>query len=206
LSRFMPAASSVLSSFSKSVSPAQSSKTSIQKPADSVFGPTHSPGRTIWVVNLRVGLTSMRTSAIGKPLTAKPQPIAKRSQIRAPSKAGPHDVVVGCPITPREAHTDVRKVRLCWRSRCVPRQWEAGREQTTNVQRKLFQEGAAQWCGVLSRVFIRQAQLHAKVVKLVLFHNRNDSDRAGPACLNRLSASISGGSAGIRPPRGAAKG
>jgi hypothetical protein len=30
--------------------------------------------------------------------------------------------------------------------------------------------------------------------------------RAGPACLNRLSASISGGSAGIRPPRGAAKG
>ena len=31
-------------------------------------------------------------------------------------------------------------------------------------------------------------------------------DRAGPACLNRLSASISGASAGIRPPRGAAEG
>jgi ATP-dependent exoDNAse (exonuclease V) alpha subunit len=30
--------------------------------------------------------------------------------------------------------------------------------------------------------------------------------RAGPACLNRLSASISGASAGIRPPRGAAEG
>jgi hypothetical protein len=32
------------------------------------------------------------------------------------------------------------------------------------------------------------------------------SERAGPACLNRFSASISGGSAGIRPPRGAAEG
>ena len=36
------------------------------KPADSVFGSTHSPGRTIWVVNLRVGRSSMRTSAIGE--------------------------------------------------------------------------------------------------------------------------------------------
>jgi hypothetical protein len=30
--------------------------------------------------------------------------------------------------------------------------------------------------------------------------------RAGPGCLNRFSASISGASAGIRPPRGAAEG
>jgi hypothetical protein len=30
--------------------------------------------------------------------------------------------------------------------------------------------------------------------------------RAGPACLNRISASISGASAGVRPPRGAAEG
>jgi hypothetical protein len=43
---FTPAAS-VLSSFSKPVFPAQSSKTSTQKPADSVFGSTHSPGRTM---------------------------------------------------------------------------------------------------------------------------------------------------------------
>jgi len=32
------------------------------------------------------------------------------------------------------------------------------------------------------------------------------SDRAGPACLNRISASISGGSAGVRPPSGVAAG
>jgi hypothetical protein len=31
-------------------------------------------------------------------------------------------------------------------------------------------------------------------------------DRAGPGCLNRFPASISGASAGIRPPRGAAEG
>jgi hypothetical protein len=31
-------------------------------------------------------------------------------------------------------------------------------------------------------------------------------ERAGPTCLNRLSASISGASAEIRPPRGAAEG
>ncbi|MEH2560599.1 putative SOS response-associated peptidase YedK [Bradyrhizobium sp. AZCC 2289] len=30
--------------------------------------------------------------------------------------------------------------------------------------------------------------------------------RAGPGCLNRISASISGASAGVRPPRGAAEG
>ena len=30
--------------------------------------------------------------------------------------------------------------------------------------------------------------------------------RAGPACLNRISASISGGSAGVRPPSGVAAG
>src|SRR5882672_4579634 len=31
-------------------------------------------------------------------------------------------------------------------------------------------------------------------------------DRAGPGCLNKNSASISGASAGVRPPRGAAEG
>jgi hypothetical protein len=41
-------------------------KDTTQKPAGSVFGSTHLPGRTMWVVNLRVGLTSMRTSVIGE--------------------------------------------------------------------------------------------------------------------------------------------
>ncbi|WP_456652103.1 IS4/Tn5 family transposase DNA-binding protein [Bradyrhizobium sp. LM2.3] len=52
----------------------------------------------------------------------------------------------------------------------------------------------------------KAGRLRSHKVCGILMHSSLAVTRAGPACLNRLSASISGASAEVRPPRGAAEG
>jgi len=106
--RFTLAESSVLSSFSNSGFPAQSSKTLTQKRADSVFGSTHSPGLTMWVVNSRVGLTSMRTSATGEAPDCQAQLLA----IAVPSNVSLHLARAKCKLFPDLDAMAVRRERL----------------------------------------------------------------------------------------------